>query len=195
MVMPKPVVDKNAKAIELIRKYAPAFTVENKADNKLQRLIGKLMFFNKGYMTNFYTTFGYTTYRPIGAAGEPWEWETLLHEGRHAIQAKKFTPALMGLLYLLPFLPLPAIFRAWFEFQAYCVTMTVAYLKNPSDVNDWYIENQLVPYFTGPEYAWMFPFKRLVKRAFKGFHDKLKSGEAFKDPYLNDIKALMGKGE
>ena len=192
MVMPKPLADPNTRAIELIQGYVPEFKVLNKADSKLQRFIGKAMFFNKGYMTNFYTTIGYTTYRPIGAAGEPWEWEILLHEGKHAIQAKKLTRPLMGALYLLPFLPLPAPGRAWFEFEAYCVSMAVAYLKNPADVNDWYIENQLVPYFTGSEYAWMFPFKGTVKKAFQKFHEKLKSGEAFEDPYLNDIKNLVG---
>ena len=203
------------KALAIIRKYVPKFCVKRKADTWHQKLIGWLMKFNKSYMTNFYTTFGYTTYIPLGSDGAPWEWEVLCHEGRHGFQAKLFTRPLFALLYAIPaifalgflgfglfwswwwglgalfmLLPLPAIFRAMFEFDAFCVTMAVAYWENSEQVNDWFIDTHMIPHFTGPNYYFMWPFKKALKYAFNAFKKDLESGAVLKDPYLADIHEL-----
>lgn len=83
--------------VKTAQRFAPKFKVISKQESWLHRLIG---FFNKLYMTQYWTTVGSTVAYPVGndrypAAG----WRTIPHEGRHAIQAK-FSEFLFVLLYL-----------------------------------------------------------------------------------------------
>ena len=83
----------------------PGFEVKFKDESTLMKIIDKILFFNKTFMTGFITTIGSTVYWPsrerleqsgLGALS------TLAHEYRHAKDAKKITGVLFSLLYLLP---------------------------------------------------------------------------------------------
>lgn len=131
--------------------YFPDFQVKYKNESPLMKLIGKIMFFNKGFMTDYTTTLGSTVYfptetivrvRPVSAAA------VLLHELVHVSDAKKLSKPLFGFLYLSPqvwallciplfflswklalplfllFLsPVPAFFRMHFEKRAYLTSL------------------------------------------------------------------------
>lgn len=131
--------------------YFPDFQVKYKNESSLMKLIGKIMFFNKGFMTDYTTTIGSTVYfptetitkvRPVSAAA------VLLHELIHVSDAKKYTKVLFGFLYLSPQLwallclplfflswklslplfllflsPVPAFFRMHFEKRAYLTSL------------------------------------------------------------------------
>lgn len=120
------------------------------------KIIGFILFFNKSFMSSFTTTIGKTVYFPskekVEEKGDG-ALLTLLHEYRHAKDSSKLSTPLFSLAYLFPqilapfmlffgfinwwlaialfilFLaPLPAPFRAYFEFNAYVVTLFVTNL-------------------------------------------------------------------
>lgn len=100
--------------------YFPDLQIKYKNQSWLMRLVGKIMFFNKGFMTDYTTTVGATVYfptetvtkvRPVSAAA------VLLHELIHVSDAKKISKLLFGFLYLSPqiwaLLCLPLFFLSW----------------------------------------------------------------------------------
>jgi len=126
------------------------FTVAYKDSSWLMKLLGKLLFFNKAFMTDYITTIGSTIYFPST------EWvanhsrsgliEIVAHELVHIRQAQnnqlKFSllylfPQILAilsvlcvlwwpaLLFLLCLLPLPAYFRKQYEAEAYMVSLCV----------------------------------------------------------------------
>ena len=94
-------------AIALVRGFGvPGFNWCWKSDKWYHRAIG-WCFSKLGmptYMDEFYTTFRYTVGRPNDAKnnGVKDEWEIYLHEGQHAIDAKRLTFPLFAFLYGLP---------------------------------------------------------------------------------------------
>lgn len=95
-------MDNFDQAVTLIERYVPKFVVKDKARSKIQRVIGWVFtkLGNPNYMTDFYTTIGQTTWLPtefdrtIGI-------DTILHEGRHAIQYQR-SPIAFLFKYLMP---------------------------------------------------------------------------------------------
>ncbi len=96
-----------------LTKKLPGFSVKFKDESTLMKIIGKVLFFNKAFMTDFVTTIGSTVYWPSRESLEgrgASAMATLAHEYRHAKDAKKITSVLFGLLYLLPqILALPGV--------------------------------------------------------------------------------------
>jgi len=90
----------------VVRCFAPRFQVLRKADSWVQRAIGR--FAPKAYMESVWTTFGYTTYIP-NSRGAGAAWATVAHEGRHALQARRWTRPLYAAAYLLPQLAGPVV--------------------------------------------------------------------------------------
>lgn len=133
------------------QKYFPDLQIKYKDKSWFMKLLGTLLFFNKGFMTNYTTTIGSTVYfpseafvkvRPVSAA------IVLMHELIHVHDAHKFSKSLFCLLYLSPqilalfclplFLiswkialplmllfgaPLPSFFRMYFEKRAYLTSL------------------------------------------------------------------------
>lgn len=89
------------RAIRTITTFVPKFKVRAKANSLLHMFLAWVMFFNKGYMTKFWTTVGFTTSYPDNEKALK-DWRTLYHEGYHAIQAQQQTRTLMALKYLFP---------------------------------------------------------------------------------------------
>jgi len=98
-------MDRFSKFAKILSGYLNGFRVKFKDESALMKFIGKLMFFNKAFMTRFVTTIGYIVYFPsrvnLETRGEG-STRTLAHEYRHAKDAKKFTRVLFSLLYLFP---------------------------------------------------------------------------------------------
>lgn len=198
---------KVSKAIQLVRKYVPDFEIISKPKSRLHRFIGKLLFFNKGYMTSFYTTIRNKTARPLGGYSRD-EWVTILHEGMHALDSSRMhgifefwylMPQLLGvfgiifgllgallwpgffwgMFFLLFSAPIPALGRAWLEFRAYkinVITYRVLYSGIPDILND--ILNHYVTEFTGPNYYFMFPFKKTIRRRFDKWAERIEDGSS-----------------
>lgn len=133
----------------------PAYQIRFKDESLLMKILAKIMFFNKGFMTQYTTTLGSTVYftarswtklHPISAK------VIMLHEMIHIKDAEKLSKPLFSLLYLLPqflvflsiplffihwwmgliwlvlFLtPIPAYFRMKFELKAYTFSMYAWY--------------------------------------------------------------------
>lgn len=197
-------------ALSVIRQFVPRYSIRPKATCGWQRGIGRVLgvLGNKAYMTEFYTTIGYTTYAPDGRIDIP----TVFHEGRHAYQAKRHTRVLMSLLYLLPqvlgfmgllalpfttwrygawgltvamsflfFLPLPAYWRMRFELDAYAVSLAVRYWctgEVRASVIDYYV-NQ----FTNANYFYMWPFRTSVLKRLRARLAAITTDQVLIDPY------------
>jgi hypothetical protein len=135
------------------QKRFPDLQIKYKDQSWFMKLLGTLLFFNKGFMTSFTTTIGSTIYfpnetfikaRPISAE------VILLHELVHVKDGQKCTKPLFSFLYLSPqiltllciplFLiswklavplmllfaaPIPSFFRMLFERRAYMASLYV----------------------------------------------------------------------
>lgn len=170
------------EALSLVRKYIPQFQVRDKEWSLSQRAIGWLLrrLGNPYYMDGYWTTIGYTTYRPSGTHSD--EWLTILHEGCHAVQKKRWR-VLFYLAYLFPqslalifvglsvlfswwwllglvcLLPWPAPFRWVFEREAYRLSL----ICEGTYLGDIYDKSarlkQIEENLSGPDYYWTWPFK------------------------------------
>lgn len=201
-------------ATKVVQKFVPEFRIKNKKDSYLHNIIGLLMhrLGNKSYMTHFWTTIGYTAWRPENVNSD--SWSVVMHEGRHAQQAKLWSRPVMGFFYLIPqslapiacavlglwhwwlfpiglFLlaPIPAYFRMRMELDAYTVSMAIDYwrteCKNPKCV-DWYI-----PYFSGNAYYKMWPFNNEMRKRLLKKYEDIMSGLILNDPYMLAIYTYM----
>lgn len=87
-------------------KQVPDFKVKFKDESWLMKLIGKVLFFNKGFMNSFVTTLGSTVYFPTRSRLEKstsnHHLVTLSHEYMHARDAQRMNPILFGFLYGVP---------------------------------------------------------------------------------------------
>jgi hypothetical protein len=96
-------------------------------------------------------------------------YATLRHERVHLLQFRRYGLVPMALAYLL--LPLPvglAWVRARLEWEAYAETVRVWHELGGRDATD-RIRAHVIAQFTGPSYAWMWPFPRTVA----GWYDRL----------------------
>src|SRR5690606_9736043 len=110
-----------------------------KSDSLLMRVLDVLLFWNKEFMTGFWTTLVFpwlrAIYYPAGQtrAEALQNLTTLAHELNHVAQADGLLPKvtlvrwvsnfLFALLYLAVFFPvLLAVVRAWFECESYAVS-------------------------------------------------------------------------
>ena len=136
----------------------PSYTIAYKNQSTFMKILGTILFFNKGFMTTYTTTIGSTIYFPTqaSAANFPVSTKVLIcHELVHVKDAQKMTKVLFGFLYMLPqilallsipmffiqpwlglvwllmFLsPVPAYFRMKFELKAYTFSIYAMYRLN-----------------------------------------------------------------
>lgn len=124
------------------------FDIKYKNESLLMKLIGLILFFNPGFMTDFISTIGKTIYFPNKEFVEKNQQAaitTLAHEIVHVQQCKKYGKILFSLLYLFPqslallvlltpisylflvflvcLVPLPAPWRAKFEEEGYTMSL------------------------------------------------------------------------
>ncbi len=120
------------------------------------------------YLTDYVTTLGHTIYTPEGWERTPplQRYVVLRHEVVHVRQFERWGWAGMVLLYGL--LPLPvglAYGRARLEWEAYAETLrATAEVEGIAAARDRRLHDEIVARFTGPDYAWMWPFPDVVRR-------------------------------
>jgi hypothetical protein len=120
------------------------------------------------YLTHYVTTLGHTIYVPEDF--DRWEpahaLEVLRHELVHVAQFERW--GWVGMVLLYGFLPLPAGLaygRARLEWEAYRETLrAVAEIEGLSAAKSPSLHDEIVRRFTGPDYGWMWPFPRVVRR-------------------------------
>lgn len=120
------------------------------------------------YLTQYVTTLGHTIYVPEGF--DRWEpgqaLSVLRHEMVHVAQFERW--GFIGMVLLYGFLPLPAGLaygRARLEWEAYRETLrAVAEIEGLGAAKSPKLHEEIVRRFTGPDYGWMWPFPRTVRR-------------------------------
>lgn len=163
------------------QKYFPNLKVVMKTNSSFMKFLTTIMFFNKGFMTQFLTTIGSTIYSPSEEFLEN-NSPILIHEIIHLYDEKRIgflynliclfpqilvLPVLLLLFFfswhwVLPLaiiclLPWPAPGRAYFERRAYLVQLFVY-------VNFYHLDEAatsvvLTNYFKNSTYYWMLPWQ------------------------------------
>lgn len=161
-----PITDAEVEAYE--RELAAGlrgFAVVYKDESRLQRAVARVVWpFNRRYLDGYTTVMLGRVYFPSRAwrrrAGPEQVYKTLRHEAVHLRDARRF-PLLFQLTYLLV---LPSVFtlRAVWEWRAYAETLRVEYELH-GRIEDRLLEH-IARRFTGPDYLYMCPFPRLVRR-------------------------------
>jgi hypothetical protein len=165
--------DRYLELVRDIEREVPGFRVLRKDASVLQHAIhwalvaitaGKM----RTYLTGYQTTIGRTVY-----VTPDWDQQcathryvTLRHERVHLRQFHRFGVPLMAVLYLL--MPLP-IGLAWcrmhLEREAYAETIRAhAEVFGLAAAADPVFRDRIICQFTGPAYAWMWPFRRALER-------------------------------
>lgn len=134
-----------------LKKNVPDLEIKYKNESSLMKFLGKIMFFNPAFMTEFVTTMGTTVYFPsreMAAIDDPNAICVLAHEYRHMRDTQKYGRIPFTLAYMFPQLlaplalllllvwwplavvafilmlcPLPAPGRKAIEFQGYCMSL------------------------------------------------------------------------
>ena len=195
---------------QYIRSQISKFEIRDKKDSFIMRLLSRLLFFNKNFLTNYVTT----VYPKVYVPKLPWKENdpisaiaTLAHEYVH-LKDRKRMGYLFNFLYLFPqnlvffsllgifnpwwylcllcALPIPSPTRAWLEYRGYRMTLFVyeyfGAMRNIDDFTDWIAEH-----FTNSSYYWMFPAKSYIKNKLK--RDLLLYGTQQKD--ISEIREII----
>lgn len=170
---------------DLIKKaqsYFPKLQVVEKSSSSFIKFIAAILFFNRGFMTQFLTTIGETIYIPSMAWLEG-NLSVLIHEVIHLYDEKRvgfwynlsyLFPQLLVVLtiplfffvhwyIMLPIavfclLPFPAYWRAYFERRAYLVQLYI--LINAYHIEEGLVVERLMPYFKNSSYYFMNIFAK-----------------------------------
>jgi len=191
-------------ASELIQSFSkhvqtrvPGFNVKRKADSKLMRFLGKILFFTPNFMTRYTTTMGNTVYATddLWKSNSAWALSTLAHEAQHAADKQRVGMVLFGFAYLLPQILAPlallSLLAIWFS-NAWLWSLAALALLAPIPaafrmiierrgylmslcVTWWTFGEETaragiprrLKQFTGPAYYFMWPFGRHLKKWFE----------------------------
>lgn len=207
--------------VQSAQAHFPNLKIKYKDESLLMKILGKIMFFNKGFMTSYTTTIGSNIYfpnssfvrvRPISSS------VILLHELVHLHDTNKFTGPLFSFLYLFPQIlvllffpllfiswkialctllfatPLPAYFRMIFEKRAYMTSMYALSELGKKLNFDPVLDRQksdFVTQFKTSSYYFMWPFGDLNKQ-FDDALVKIRNNERpFEDPVFDILDNLI----
>ena len=152
----------------------PGFGIGYKDESRLQQLIGVLVRpFNRDYMSHYTTVLFGVVWFPSRSwrarVGPRAIYEILRHEAVHLRDARRF----WGFFHLSYVFLLPAglTMRAFWEWRAYAESLRVqAELDGAiDDATLRFIEER----FTGPDYLFMCPFPRLVRRRLEALRARI----------------------
>ena len=185
------------------------FEIRSKKDSWFMRTVGKLMFFNKRFMTGYITTWYPYVYVPK----LPWRSQnhapaiaTIAHEWVHLYDRKRMglifnflyaSPQILApfvllafwnlwfLLFALCLLPIPSPGRAWAEIRGYRMSIAVYYWISGQKVDLKWIVDQ----FVSSSYYFMWPFRGWLMKKFQKEFEKIKNDEL--SPELRAIKNII----
>ena len=143
----------------------PRFAVAYKDESHFQQWIARLIWvFNRHYLTRYTTVMFGRVYFPSrkwrDEVGPEQIYNTLRHEAVHLRDARRF-PVLFQFSYLF-FLPTVLTVRAVWEWRAYLETLRV-HVEIHGEIPESLLE-RIQNRFTGPDYLFMFPFPKLIRR-------------------------------
>ena len=192
-----------------IKKEFSDFELIDKRGSLLMKLLSKVLFFNKSFMTSYITVIGNKVYVP----SLPWKKTNpygasvvLAHEWVHMKDNKRLglwfkllylfpqilTPlALAGFwnpwffLFALCVLPWPALWRAKFELRGYTISMAVRWWLLQKEPDYDFFAKQ----FTGPSYYFMYPFESYVKERLEEEFLRIKADRL--EPHEKHIKSSL----
>jgi hypothetical protein len=165
-----------------IRREFPRFELRRKRDSRLQRAIALALALGtlggqRRYLTQYHTVLFGTLYLPDAwnQMDDDARYVLLRHERVHLRQRQRMGDVAMALVYLFPVLP---VFLAWgrarIEWEAYLETIrATAELYGLRAARA--LEDEIVRRYVGPDYGWMWPFPRTVRR---WFHEAIADLEA-----------------
>jgi len=172
-VLDSPAVTKAARMIAEITAEFPKFRCVKKSDSLFSRVIaGSLLIVTFGsqrrYLSHYHTVIGYTFYTPASWESTPDEDRVIVlrHERVHLRQRRRYGFPLMAFLYLIPFFPIGLAYgRARLEWEAYSETLrATAELRGLASARSATLRQAILERFTGGDYGWMWPFRRMVER-------------------------------
>jgi hypothetical protein len=204
-------------AVQASQKYFPNLQIKYKDQSFLMKAIGKVLFFNKTFMTNYTTTLGDTIYFPNEAFVKVRGVSStviLLHEIVHIKDSHKLSKLLFSFLYACPqilvllmipllfiswkfallallfALPIPALFRMYFEKRAYISSLyALQQLSIKMNFNP-YLDKQkeyFLSQFKNSYYYYMWPFDNIRK----DFDDALVKIRAGQRPYNDSVFDIL----
>ena len=149
------------------------FRIIAKEQSPLMRAIFHLLgmrWWNPRFMEDYTTVLVTRVYMPRRLIGTADGYEVLRHEAVH-IRDCLATGVLPFVLSYVLLLPTVLTFRAFWEYRGYRETMKVE-LERTGTVSDETID-WIARRFTGPDYLWMFPFPKLIRRMLRRTRDQL----------------------
>lgn len=172
-------MNKFNESVEIAKNKFPKLNIKYKDKSTLMRVLSTILFFNKNFKEKFVTTIGNTIYYPSEDFVNKNETSSIIllcHELMHLRQNEitdlytfeYLSPQIFSifslfaffspwfLIFLVFLLPIPSLFRAYLEFEAYSITL---YCRHKLGYN-FNVEN-IIENFTGPNYYYMFPFKKV----------------------------------
>jgi hypothetical protein len=157
-----------------IRDEFPDFEIKKKRASPLHRAIGLALFVltlggQRQYLTRYHTVLFGRLYVPEAwdAMDDDARFVLLRHERIHLRQRRRMGDLVMAIVYLFPFLPLGLAWgRARLEWEAYRETIR-ATAELHGVVAARALEDEIVRRFVGPDYGWMWPFPKSVRRWFR----------------------------
>lgn len=185
--------------------------VKFKDESLFMKLLGKILFFNPRFMTNYTTTVGNTVY----FANRRWLQENeesaahvLAHELVHIGDSREAGPFLFSYTYLFPqclailsllaifsslwwlpclvFLsPLPSPTRTYWELRGYAVT-DATYFKSTGQFTD---INWMAGQFTSGSYFFMWPFADDIRCRIEKNRELIKQGNLSKK--IDDVDEII----
>lgn len=207
--------------VESAQSHFPKLKIKYKDESLLMKILGKIMFFNKNFMTSYTTTVGSTVYypnsnfvkaRPISAS------VILLHELVHIYDSNRLTFPLFTFLYASPQLlallffpllfvswkialfallfaaPLPSYFRMYFEKRAYLTSLYALNAVGKKLNFNPALDKQrddFLTQFKTSSYYFMWPFGNLNKQ-FNDALDKIHNNERpFEDSVFDVLDELI----
>jgi hypothetical protein len=156
-----------------IQREFPTFRIRPKEGNLLQRGIAlalKLITLGgqKHYLTRYHTMLFGKLYVPTAweHMGPDERYVLLRHERIHLRQRRRMGDVLLAFVYLFPILPVVLAWgRARIEWEAYIETIRATAEVSGLEAAR-ALEPEIVRRFVGPDYGWMWPFPKMVRRWF-----------------------------
>jgi hypothetical protein len=157
-----------------IRGEFPDFEVRLKRDSPLQRAISVALSLvtlggQRRYLTHYHTVLFGKLYVPDAWSdmGDEARYVLLRHERVHLRQRRRMGDLAMGVTYLFLGFPLGLAWgRARIEWEAYVETLrATAEVFGLEAARS--LEAEIVGRYVGPDYGWMWPFPKTVRRWFR----------------------------
>jgi len=198
---------KRRRLEEFIATQISGSEIRSKKNSLFMKFVGRIMFFNKRFMTGYVTTW----YPHIYVPKLPWRDKNhasaitiLAHEWVHLHDRQRlgivfnflyalpqcFAPFVLlafwnlwFLLFLVCFLPIPSPGRAWAEFRGYRMTIATWYWLSGQRVDLKWIVDQ----FVSSHYYYMWPFRRWLMKKFRKEFEKIKN-----DDLSSELRIIKG---